>query len=136
MDVLSPVRTYWEKATLIHDACISQKITNSAARISRHWYDLYKLAQMAIGEQALLDTGSLISVINHKKAFYPTEHMDYDACASGHIHLVPGEEGLRNLERDYQNMADARMIDDPPGFQEIMGFLVMLQEKINLGFAR
>ncbi|WP_423814697.1 nucleotidyl transferase AbiEii/AbiGii toxin family protein [Pseudomonas viridiflava] len=40
--VLSPTKTFWEKATLIHVQC-NKPISEGKDRISRHWYDLAML---------------------------------------------------------------------------------------------
>ena len=40
VNVLSPLRTFWEKATLIHVECHRGRLESSPERLSRHWYDL------------------------------------------------------------------------------------------------
>ena len=47
--VLSPARTFWEKATLIHVECHRRRLANRPERLSRHWYDLTRLAAHDIG---------------------------------------------------------------------------------------
>ena len=42
--VVSPVRTFWEKATLIHVECHRRRLANHPERLSRHWFDLTRLA--------------------------------------------------------------------------------------------
>ncbi|CAM3969771.1 Nucleotidyl transferase AbiEii/AbiGii toxin family protein [Bordetella tumbae] len=47
--VLSPMRTFWEKATLIHVECHRPDLRVGAERLSRHWYDLARLADHEVG---------------------------------------------------------------------------------------
>ncbi len=49
--VLSPQRTFWEKATLIHVECNRKQLKANPARMSRHWYDMVKLAQHKVGRR-------------------------------------------------------------------------------------
>lgn len=51
--VLSPARTFWEKATLIHVECQRGEFRASAARLSRHWYDFAMLGDQIHGQAAL-----------------------------------------------------------------------------------
>ena len=51
--VLSPERTFWEKATLIHVECNRGELRASAERLSRHWYDLVMLAKHPAGRSAI-----------------------------------------------------------------------------------
>lgn len=68
--VLAMERTYWEKATLIHVECRRKSVKGNAARMSRHWYDLFKMSgelkrYFTVEMYELLD-----SVVRQKKAFY------------------------------------------------------------------
>jgi hypothetical protein len=51
--VLSPERTFWEKATLIHVECNRGELRASAERLSGHWYDLVILAKHPAGRLAI-----------------------------------------------------------------------------------
>lgn len=63
VSVLSAARTFWEKATLIHVECHRPRLRPNAQRLSRHWYDLARLADHEVGQQALQDTGLLRNVL-------------------------------------------------------------------------
>ena len=57
--VLSPARTFWEKATLIHAACHRRRLANRPDRLSRHWFDLACLAAHPVGRVALANRALL-----------------------------------------------------------------------------
>ena len=50
VSVLSPARTFWEKATLMHVECQREEFRTGAERLSRHWYDLAMLADIEHGQ--------------------------------------------------------------------------------------
>jgi len=131
VDVLSGERTFWEKATLAHVECNKASV-RGAERLSRHWYDLYVLADHSIGRSALQDRALLADVVKYKKVFYNSATANYDECLTGEFKLVPSEEGLASLRGDYEAMVSARMIYGPmPDFAEIVERLKSLTVEIN-----
>ena len=51
--VLSPARTFWEKATLIHVECYRRRLADRPDRLSRHWFDRKRYADPIPEECAL-----------------------------------------------------------------------------------
>lgn len=126
--VLVPERTFWEKATLMHVECNRGELRANSARLSRHWYDLARLADMEIGQRALADRALLANVIRHKKIFYNAAYANYDACLARQLRLVPDASGLMALASDYGRMREAGMfIGEPPGFDAIVARLRTLE---------
>lgn len=133
--VLSPARTFWEKATLMHVECQRNEFRTSTARLSRHWYDLAMLADLAYGHTAVADCALLANVVKHKKAFYNAAYANYDACLNGHFRLIPVVAGLAALREGYQRMIDAGMfIGEPFSFDLIVDRLHRLETTINAMF--
>jgi len=132
VSVLSPARTFWEKATLMHVESQRGMFRPNADRLSRHWYDLSMLAGMNIGKAALENRDMLVDVVKHKKVFYHTSYANYDACLVGQLRLLPDEVVLVSLAQDFQRMIDAGMfIGAPPVFDQIIGRLRLLEAEIN-----
>ncbi|MBD2796483.1 nucleotidyl transferase AbiEii/AbiGii toxin family protein [Xenorhabdus sp. 18] len=130
--VLSPERTFWEKATLIHVAC-RRGFRESAARLSRHWYDLVMLAQHEIGRRAMVDRILLEDVIRHKSVFFNASYAGYEECLAGRLVLLPNKEELSALKADYQNMLSAEMIYGiAPSFEELIRAIKQIEYQINL----
>jgi predicted nucleotidyltransferase component of viral defense system len=131
-NVLSPLRTFWEKATLLHAECHRKRIGPFPQRLSRHWYDLYQLAHSWVGEAALADIELLNNVVFYKKTFFNASYTHYDDCLQGKFKLVPEPEYLAGLRHDFQMMKRARMfLKSPPAFHEIIEFLHQLEDTIN-----
>ena len=132
VSVLSPTRTFWEKATLIHVECHRPQLRLSAERLSRHWYDLCRLADHEIGQTAIKDINLLKDVLRIKETFYRSGYSNYDHCLKGGLRLVPETELLGALRLDYQAMLDAQMfygIHLP--FNDIVDRLTLLESEIN-----
>jgi predicted nucleotidyltransferase component of viral defense system len=132
VSVLSPARTFWEKATLMHVECQRGEFRTGAERLSRHWYDLAMLADQDHGQAAVIDRALLADVVKHKKVFYNTSYANYDACLSGQLSLIPKDAALAALRDDFQRMIGAGMfIGEPPAFDVIVDRLRVLETAIN-----
>lgn len=130
--VLSATRTFWEKATLIHVECHRPNLRPSAERLSRHWYDLARLADHAIGQSAMQDKELLNDVLSIKETFYRSGFSNYDRCNSGGLRLIPDAPLLDALRRDYRAMIDAQMFyGQTMAFEEIISRLRALEDSIN-----
>lgn len=132
VSVLSPARTFWEKATLMHVECHRDSLRQSAERLSRHWYDLFMLTRCDIGQQAVTQRDLLADVVKHKQVFYAASFAHYEDCLIGKLRLIPDEATLIALADDYRRMVDAGMfIGQPPSFADIVTELRTLELAIN-----
>lgn len=132
VETLSPIRTFWEKATLIHVECHRGRFDQTVERLSRHWYDLFMLNDAWVGAQALSNLEVLKSVIEHKSAFFNASYAHYGDCLAGKFLLVPTGEALEELMRDFVQMEKAGMFHkSPPTFEIIVKELKQLENKIN-----
>lgn len=132
VSVLSPARTFWEKATLMHVECHREEFRTGAERLSRHWYDLAMLADIEHGQAAVVDRALLADVVKHKKVFYNASYANYDACLAGQLKLIPEDTALAALRDDFQRMIGAGMfIGEPPTFDAIVDRLRALETAIN-----
>ncbi len=131
LNVLSPERTFWEKATLIHSECHRSEFRESANRLSRHWSDLAMLSQNKIGRIALSNRDLLADVVKHKKTFYLASHSNYDLCLQGKFRLLPDSNQLKQLHLDYNQMIEAGMFSQKPlSFEEIINAVSTLEKNI------
>jgi predicted nucleotidyltransferase component of viral defense system len=130
--VLSPERTFWEKATLVHVECQRGQLKENAERLSRHWYDLFMLAQHDSGRKAIQNRALFDDVIRHKKVFFNASYANYDACQQGALQILPNEDTLKSLQQDYEKMISAGMLyESTPPFSEIEKSLRQIEKSIN-----
>ena len=130
--VLSPSRTFWEKATLIHVECNRGRLKESPDRLSRHWYDLTRLALHKTGISAINDRALFEDVIRHKEIFFNASYAKYDECINGRLLLLPEDEGMRSLKTDYDKMTTAGMMyTAAPEFDEVIEQIREIEAKVN-----
>ena len=130
--VLSPARTFWEKATLIHVECHRRRLADRPERLSRHWFDLTRLAAHDIGRAALADRALLADVVKHKKVFFHAGYANYDRCLDGRLRLVPDDDQLPGLRADYDAMRAAAIVGgDAPGFDALIEAIRALEAEAN-----
>lgn len=132
--VLSPQRTFWEKATLIHSECHRPRDAQKPGpdRVSRHWYDLIVLADHDIGRKAVRDRELLYSVVTLKSIFYRSSFANYPACVERQFRLVPDDTSLAILSADYAAMVKEGMfLSDPPTFESIIKRITELEAALN-----
>jgi len=133
---LSPIRTFWEKATLIHVECHRNRLESTPERLSRHWYDMHVLSHSWVMSEALKSMDVFLSVIEHKKAFFNTSYANYGSCLEGGFRLCPDENARVMLSQDYDAMFQAGMFNEkPPKFSEILETMRELERKLNTELA-
>lgn len=103
-----------------------------AERMSRHWYDLARLADHDIGRRAVLDVALLQDVLHIKETFFRSGFSNYGLCLTGGLRLIPDATLLDALRRDYQAMLAAQMFyGDAVPFDRIVDRLTALERDIN-----
>lgn len=127
---ISAERTFWEKATILHQHAHRSSVM--PPRYSRHYYDMYKLANSAVKDAALADVVLLQDVVAFKQRFYPSRWARYEDAKPGTFKLTPSTERVGELRRDYRDMA-IMVFGDVPAFDEIMDALRHLEDEINAG---
>lgn len=130
---LSPTRTFFEKLTLLHAEHNRPDSEAMLGRVSRHYYDVYQLAQKGIFELALKEINLLRAVINNKMLFFPSEWTQYDAILKEGMRLLPSKSRLKEIQNDYQKMREMFFnITTVPTLEEILQKL----KEIEAGFNR
>jgi len=130
VNTLEAVRTFWEKATLLHAESHRSNPEIKRERLSRHYYDLYQLSKTNISEQALKQTDLLERVVQHKMIFFRSAWAHYETARPGSFHLIPFETRMTVLRQDYEQMKVMIFGEQPP-WDEIMTGLGELESRIN-----
>ena len=133
--VMLAERTFWEKATAVHVFCRQQR--SRGERLSRHWYDLVRLADTGYAEKALADHALALSVARHKSMFFREKDatgnwVNYIAAVSGELQLVPDGPAYQVLSDDYDRMlTDGMLLDDEERFGDLMERCGDIQQRAN-----
>jgi hypothetical protein len=128
---LAAERTFWEKATLLHEECHRPLRDPMRARHSRHYYDLAKLFRHPIGLNALKQLDLLRAVVSHKKLFFGRGWSNFDAALAGGFRLLPPDERLSTLRTDYRTMQEEMIFGESPSFDELLEVVSELQDRLN-----
>ncbi len=124
-------RTFWEKATILHQEAHRAIEKPLPSRYSRHYYDLARLASSDVRVDALADLDLLAEVVAFKQKFYPSAWAQYELAVPATLRLLPPEGRVRALAQDYEAM-QAMIFDQRLSFDEVMDVLAELQSEINL----
>lgn len=130
---VSPERTFWEKATILHRESNRPIEKSMPLRYSRHYYDLYRFTKTEYVKSALKNNALLKKVVTFKKKFYRDSWADYDACLTGNLKLVPSDYRILELKKDYNKMREM-LYGVVPNFDIIISTLKELEQEINRQF--
>lgn len=123
---LSIVRTYWEKATLLHALHHKGALGKG---LSRHYYDLVMLDRAGVTAEALAQPELLAVVVHNKSLMFADKAASYDTAVIGQLRLFP--TGMTEaLASDYNAMADMFMAQ-PPSLPELVEAVADLERRLN-----
>lgn len=123
-------RTFWEKATILHQEAHRDVSKPLPLRYSRHYYDLAMMAQSSIKDVAIKDMALLDKVVAFKMQFYPSPWAKFENAQPGTLKLVPPSYRLDALEKDYKSMQHM-IFEKQCTFEEIIAILRALEDTIN-----
>ena len=126
----TPERTFWEKATILHQEALRPKGSMVPIRYSRHYYDLFCMSNSSVKDAALNNPMLLQEVSKFKAKFYPRKWARYDLAKAGTIKLMPAEHSIEKLKEDYRAM-QSMIYGIYPSFDEILKTIRKLENEIN-----
>lgn len=124
-------RSFWEKATILHAEYHRPLNKPMRDRYSRHYADTAALANHPEAIKAIENYDLRDRVVAWKNLFFRDSSTNFHEAKPGTFHLIPKEERLPELRRDYQLMRDM-YLHEPISFDEILTTLSQLEHRINL----
>lgn len=124
-------RTFWEKATILHQEANRAEEKKIPLRHSRHYYDLAQMALSSVKDEALNDLQLLEDVVLFKQKFYMSAWANYEEAKVGTFKILPPEFRYKELRADYSSMK-SMIFDKYLEFDEIIEILGKLENEINL----
>jgi hypothetical protein len=128
--VLDPQRTFWEKATILHEIAHRNELIPFPLRYSRHYYDLARLDRTDIGASAVQNTALLEAVVRFKSVFFASNRARYDLAKPGSLRLIPPAFRRNAIEDDYAQMS-SMIFGTIPTFDELLDGLADIEARIN-----
>lgn len=123
-------RTFWEKATILHHEANRPENLAMPSRYSRHYYDLYCIANSENKSSAFENITLLKRVVEFKEKFYPRHWVHYELATPSTLKLVPPEYRFEALRKDYLAMANM-FFGEYPDFDTLMSFIRDLEKEVN-----
>jgi hypothetical protein len=127
---MEAVRTFWEKATILHQHAHLPVDKPFPSKYSRHYTDLAVMIQAGVGAQAADRDDLLEAVVRHKMAFYRQAWARYEDAKRGTLRLLPAEKNLVDLKQDLASMQEM-FFDDPPTFESVIDTLTEFENSFN-----
>ncbi len=131
VNAVVPQRTFLEKLFLLHEEFAKPSAEIRIERMSRHLYDVHRIMQTAIADEALSDESLYESVIEHRRKFIGLKGFDYDTLRRSSLKIVPIGEVRDRWEVDYKNTVMNMVMGKAPSFEEIIIELETLNNRIN-----
>jgi len=128
--VLHAERTFWEKATILHQYAHLPEDKKLPSRISRHFYDFFRLLISPIKEKALIEETLLERVANHKSIYFASKWANYPTARKGSLKLLPPPYVLKELKMDYALMRDM-FFRDIPDWELILSTIENFEKEYN-----
>lgn len=133
---VAPSRTFWDKVVILHGLrrwwdCRGE-LRGGGQRVSRHYYDVYRLLASQIGQKAIEDADMAQDCVRHARMFFNRPDLDLASAVPGSFALTPHDGMLTDLQRDYEAMSD--MVFGPiPTVDEVVVAIAELEQRLNVG---
>jgi hypothetical protein len=131
---VAPSRTFWDKIVILHGLRRwwdrRGELRGGGQRVSRHYYDAYRLLASEMGRKATEDAEMAEDCVRHARMFFNRTDLDLATAAPGSFALTPHDGMLTSLRRDYAAMSG--MVFGPlPDFEAVIDAVIRLEQKIN-----
>jgi hypothetical protein len=131
---VEPERTFWDKVVILHGLRrwfdTRGELKGGGQRVSRHYYDLYRLAQAPIGIAAIGEADLGADCVAHARMFFNRPDFDLASAAPGSFALTPHNGMVDQLRADYRAMT-GMIFGDPPAFDDVLARVAALEERLN-----
>jgi hypothetical protein len=127
-------RTFWDKVIIVHGQRrwfeIRGELQHHGQRVSRHYYDVYRLLDSDVGRRALADSSLSHDCVRHARMFFDRPDFDLASAVPGTLALSPPPAMTEALRRDYGRMA-GMIMGAVPEFNEVIARIREFKTAIN-----
>jgi hypothetical protein len=131
---VDPSRTFWDKIVILHGLRRwwdrRGELRGGGQRVSRHYYDVYRLLASEIGRKATDDVAMAEDCVRHARMFFNRPDLDLASAVPGSFALTPHDGMLADLRRDYEAMSDM-VFGSIPSVDDVIAAIVELEKRIN-----
>jgi len=127
-------RTFWDKIIIIHGQRRwferRGELQHQGQRVSRHYYDVYRLLDSEVGQRALADAALSRDCVRHARMFFDRPDFDLASAVPGTFGFSPSAAMSEALKRDYDRMA-GMIMGAAPEFDEVIARIQEFERRIN-----
>jgi hypothetical protein len=123
-------RTFWEKATILHAEHHRPADQPTPDRYARHYADMGRLLQHRDAAWMLSDHALCARVVDWKSRVFARQWARYDLAKPGTFRLLPANDRLAPLARDYAQMR-AMFLAAPSDFDAVLTQLAQAERTLN-----
>lgn len=125
-----PERTFLEKVFLLHEEFAKPKDLIRVERMSRHMYDIGQMLKTPIAESAINNADLYRQVVEHRRMFIGLRGFDYDTLYPATLNIVPPVSIAEQWKADYENMRMHMIYGESVPFDELVGNLKELNDRV------
>ena len=125
-----PERTFLEKVCLLHEEFSKVNEQVRVERMSRHIYDLAKMIDTPIADNALKNKDLFQSIIAHRRMFIALKDFDYETLNPTTINIIPPDSIIDLWKEDYEKMQRTMIFKETLIFDEVISKITKLNKKI------
>lgn len=107
--IVDPGRTFWDKVVILHGTRRwfehRGELRGAGQRVSRHYYDLFRLLNSEVGQHAAANHAIATDCIAHAEMFFHRKDFDLGDAKPGSFTLAPSEAMIPALRTDYRAMS-------------------------------
>ena len=133
---VDPSRTFWDKVIILHGLRRwwdrRGELKGGGQRVSRHYYDVYRLLASQIGQKATGNVEMAEDCVRHARMFFNRTYLDLASAVPGSFALTPHDAMLANLRRDYEAMS-GMIFGQIPTVDEVVESIAELEQRLNRG---
>ena len=130
---IDPERTFLDKILILHGLPIFFGIHGRLygnGQMSRHYYDVHRMMDGAVGKKACTDEALIESCVRHARMFFHRKDTGLEYVKRGSFQLKPSEAMLDTLRRDYAAMA-TMIFGEVPTFEAVLESVADAEERLN-----
>jgi len=129
---VNPERTFLEKVFLLHEEFQRPKEKMRVEKLSRHLYDIVKLAKAGYMDKAIKNPELYQTIVEHRQKFNKVGGVDYNLHVPQSINPLPPANVLNSWKADYNTMAIEMIYEqNPPSFEQILEEITLIKNGIN-----
>ena len=131
---VKPERTFWDKVVILHG--LNQwharrgELRHGGQRVSRHYYDVYRLLQSGSSAEWLADTALAEDCARHARLFFGSADLGLESAKAGTFTLTPPDAMHDALRRDYTAMA-GMIFGEVPALDDVLVSIKDLETRAN-----